>query len=88
MVIGGVTGSLKDQLTLLLGRYDEAGGLRMVARATPVTTAVRRDVGQRLTPTESERPWHGRYFSAGWGCRDIDGEVRGSGRNFVTVTIA
>ncbi|MGP3974392.1 hypothetical protein ACTWQF_10345 [Streptomyces sp. 8N114] len=66
-VIGGVTGSLKEPLTLLLGRYDEAGRLWMVARTTELTTAVRRGVGRRLTPAGSEHPWHGRNFSAGWG---------------------
>ncbi|MER5927530.1 hypothetical protein [Streptomyces mirabilis] len=66
-MIGGVTGSLKEPLTLLLGRYDEAGDLRMVARTTPLTTAVRRELGRQLEPAGIEHPWYGRHFSAGWG---------------------
>ncbi|AWW41976.1 hypothetical protein DN051_39630 [Streptomyces cadmiisoli] len=32
-----------------------------------MTTAVRCDVGRRLTPAGSEHSWHGWHFSAGWG---------------------
>ncbi|MGQ4436642.1 MULTISPECIES: ATP-dependent DNA ligase [unclassified Streptomyces] len=65
-VIGAVTGSLTSPDTLLLGRYDEAGRLRLAARTTPLTTTGRRDLGRRLTSAVSEHPWHGRHFSAGW----------------------
>ncbi|MER6160341.1 hypothetical protein ABT147_33115 [Streptomyces sp. NPDC001868] len=68
-VIGGVTGHLKNPLTLLLGRYDEAGVLRLVARTTPLNAAARRDLGRRLAPAGAEHSWHGRHFSAGWGTR-------------------
>ena len=68
-VIGALTGSLKSPLTLLLGRYDASGDLRLVARTTPLNTAVRRDLGQQLAPAGPEHPWHGRHFSTGWGTR-------------------
>ncbi|MEV7889927.1 ATP-dependent DNA ligase [Streptomyces sp. NPDC002817] len=68
-VIGGVTGTAAGPLTLLLARYDEAGDLRLIARSTPLTTVVRRDLGSRLHPDDAGHPWHGRRFSAGWGTR-------------------
>ncbi|PWI15979.1 ATP-dependent DNA ligase [Streptomyces sp. Act143] len=68
-VIGGVTGTLASPASLLLARYDHAGRLRLVARSTPLPTAVRRDLAGRLHPAGPDHPWHGRRFSAGWGTR-------------------
>ncbi|MFJ1607030.1 ATP-dependent DNA ligase [Streptomyces sp. NPDC088253] len=66
-VIGGVTGTLAVPASLLLARYDDAGRLRLIARSTPLPTAVRRDLAGRLHPADAGHPWHGRRFSAGWG---------------------
>ncbi|MEV8548175.1 ATP-dependent DNA ligase [Streptomyces sp. NPDC051572] len=66
-VIGAVTGTLTNPLTLLLGRYDTAGTLQLVARTTPLTTTARRDLARQLAPAGTEHPWSGRHFSAGWG---------------------
>ncbi len=68
-VIGAVTGSPTNPLTLVLGRYDDAGDLRMVALTTPLDTATRQDLGRRLTRAGAEHPWHGQRFGAGWGTR-------------------
>lgn len=68
-LIGGVTGSLAAPLTLLLGRYDDSGDLRLVARTTPLATGTRRGLAQRLAPATPEHPWAGRRFSVGWGTR-------------------
>ncbi|MDX2514571.1 MULTISPECIES: ATP-dependent DNA ligase [Streptomyces] len=68
-IIGGVTGALASPATLLLARYDAVGTLRLIARTTPLTTAVRRDLARRLHPGGLDHPWHGRRFSAGWGTR-------------------
>lgn len=68
-VVGGATGSLAAPSTLLLGRYDDSGQLRWVARTTPLRTADRRAIAQRMVPGGREHPWHGRRFSAGWGAR-------------------
>jgi ATP-dependent DNA ligase len=68
-VVGGVTGALSGPLTLLLARYDASGGLRLVARTAPLTTAARRELGSRLHAAGADHPWHGRRFSAGWGTR-------------------
>lgn len=68
-MIGGVTGALASPSTLLLARYDAVGNLRLIARTTPLPTAVRRDLAQHLHPADPDHPWHGRRFSAGWGTR-------------------
>ncbi|MFD7303722.1 ATP-dependent DNA ligase [Streptomyces pharetrae] len=68
-VLAGITGSLADPQTLLLGRYYTTGRLRLVARTTPLRTADRREIAQRLAPGGPDHPWHGRRFSAGWGTR-------------------
>lgn len=66
-MIGGVTGALASPATLLLARYDAVGTLRLIARTTPLPTAVRRDLPRQLHPAAPDHPWHGRRFSAGWG---------------------
>ncbi|MFE7076937.1 hypothetical protein ACFU96_43295 [Streptomyces sp. NPDC057620] len=66
-MIGAVTGPPDSPDTLLLGRYDQAGTLRLVARTTPLTTTTRRELGQRVVAADAGHPWHGRRFSAGWG---------------------
>lgn len=68
-VLVGITGSLASPQTLLLGRYDTTGSLRLVARTTALRTADRREIAQRLTPGGPDHPWHGRRFSVGWGTR-------------------
>ncbi|MCX4405916.1 MULTISPECIES: hypothetical protein [unclassified Streptomyces] len=68
-MIGGVTGALASPATPLLARYDAVGALRLIARTTPLPTAVRRDLAQHLHPAAPDHPWHGRRFSAGWGTR-------------------
>lgn len=69
-VIAGVTGPLNAPVTLLLGRYDRAGRLRLTARTTPLPAAMRREVAARLVPGCPDHPWHGRHFSASWGSRE------------------
>jgi ATP-dependent DNA ligase len=71
-VVGGVTGSVHAPSTLLLGRYDHAGRLRLAARTAPLATAARREVGALLHPAGREHPWHGVHFSAGWGRGELD----------------
>ncbi|WP_179202116.1 ATP-dependent DNA ligase [Streptomyces caniscabiei] len=68
-VIGAVTGATTSPSTLLLARADASGKLRLIARTTPLPTAVRRDLGTQLRPAGAAHPWHGRHFSAGWGNR-------------------
>ncbi|WP_369252058.1 ATP-dependent DNA ligase [Streptomyces sp. R41] len=68
-VVGGVTGSATSPGTLLLARYDASGHLRLIARTTPLATAVRRELGAQLPLGGPEHPWRGRRFSAGWGTR-------------------
>ncbi|MGW5657845.1 hypothetical protein [Streptomyces humi] len=60
---GGVTGSVKNPLTLHLGRYDEAGVLRLVVRRTALNTTVRPELGEHLATAGAELPWHGRQWA-------------------------
>ncbi|MFF4347216.1 hypothetical protein [Streptomyces sp. NPDC001530] len=64
-----VTGALASPATLLLARHDAVGNLRLIARTTPLLTAQRRNLAQRLHPADPDHPWHGRRFSASWGTR-------------------
>lgn len=68
-LIGGVAGALASPAALLLARYDAVGHLRLIARSTPLPTAVRREVAHPLHPAGPDHPWHGRRFSAAWGTR-------------------
>jgi ATP-dependent DNA ligase len=61
-IIGGVTGTLHDPETLLLGRMDTAGRLRYTGRTHPLTTQQRRELAPLLTPAAHrthgvEHPW-------------------------------
>jgi len=69
-VVAAVTGPLSAPSTLLLGRYDETGRLRFVARTTPLSPTARREVGALLYPGDEDHPWMGRRFTAGWGTRE------------------
>ncbi|MEW2426326.1 ATP-dependent DNA ligase, partial [Streptomyces nigra] len=66
-IIGSVTGRVESPSSLLLGRYDDTGRLRFLARTTPLNPAARRDLVGRLRAAGAEHPWHGRSFFAGWG---------------------
>ncbi|MFF4888111.1 ATP dependent DNA ligase [Streptomyces nigra] len=58
---------MESPSSLLLGRYDDTGRLRFLARTTPLNPAARRDLAGRLRAAGVEHPWHGRKFSADWG---------------------
>ncbi|WP_125623070.1 DUF2188 domain-containing protein [Streptomyces sp. WAC 00631] len=66
-VIGAVTGSLTRPETVLLGRYTGDGSLSLVARSTPLTASLRRELAPLLTPAGPDHPWHGMHLSAHWG---------------------
>ncbi len=55
---------------MLIGRYDAAWHLRLVARTTPLSRAAARQLGAILRPAESGHPWEGVRFSSGWGSRE------------------
>ncbi|MEW1818309.1 hypothetical protein [Streptomyces diastaticus] len=42
--------------TLLLGRYDAEGQLRMVARTKPLSATTRRELDELLTPAGPDHP--------------------------------
>ncbi|MCC0100487.1 ATP-dependent DNA ligase [Streptomyces flavotricini] len=70
-VIGAVTGTLTRPQLLILGRYDQDGRLRAVARTVPLRPDAARQVAERLTASASGHPWTGAVFSAAWGSRDV-----------------
>ncbi|WP_326779689.1 ATP-dependent DNA ligase [Streptomyces longwoodensis] len=70
-VVASVTGAVGAPSTLLLGRYDQAGRLRYVARTAPLTRAARQELGALLVPAGPRHPWAGRRFTAGWGTREV-----------------
>ncbi|MFI0797024.1 hypothetical protein ACH4OY_30730 [Micromonospora rubida] len=63
VVIGGVTGSVADPETLLVGRFDRRGRLRHTGRTHPLSPARRRPLAELLTPFDhgrssgAEHPW-------------------------------
>jgi hypothetical protein len=67
--LAGITGSLTSPQTLLLGRDDTSGRLRLVTRTAPLPTAHRREIADRISVDGPGRPWQGRRFSTGWGTR-------------------
>ncbi|MFD5079575.1 ATP-dependent DNA ligase [Streptomyces sp. NPDC058371] len=68
-VVGAVTGPLASPVSVLLGRYDQEGKLRLVARSTPLAAPMRRELGAVLVAAEPGHPWWNVTFSAGWGRR-------------------
>ncbi|WP_326693181.1 hypothetical protein OIE63_39315 (plasmid) [Streptomyces sp. NBC_01795] len=69
-MIGAVTGPLTMPHTVLLGRWDEAGRLRLVARSTPLPLSLRQQIGGVLGAAAPDHPWREVTFSAGWGTRE------------------
>ncbi|MEU1409669.1 hypothetical protein ABZ471_47020 [Streptomyces sp. NPDC005728] len=68
-IVGAVTGTLHLPQTLLLGRYDQNGELRLIARSTPLhPEAARRFTGQ-LAPAQPGHPCEGVRFTTSWGSR-------------------
>ncbi|MBB5940297.1 ATP-dependent DNA ligase [Streptomyces zagrosensis] len=66
-LIGAVTGAVHAPHSLLFGRLDPAGRLRLIARSTPLSRPAAAELGAVLHPAGPEHPWYGRRFSAGWG---------------------
>ena len=72
-VIGAVTGGLEDPEGLLLGRFDQDGALRFVARSAPLSPEAAADLAGRLTPArrpehvgQPEHPWLHERFTSRW----------------------
>ncbi|MFF9135535.1 ATP-dependent DNA ligase [Streptomyces sp. NPDC014776] len=61
-IIGAITGSLQHPQTLILGRYDDTGHLRLVGRSTPLRKDAARQLAERLTPAAPGHPWEGVRF--------------------------
>lgn len=70
-VIGAVTGPITMPHTVLLGRWDQGGRLRLVARSTSLPRALRQQIGGVLGTATADHPWREVTFSAGWGTREV-----------------
>ncbi|MFG2351874.1 ATP-dependent DNA ligase [Streptomyces phaeochromogenes] len=69
-IVGAVTGPPTAPRSLLLGRYDTAGRFQYTGRTTTLPQATGRTIAALLTPADSDHPWTGWSFSAGWGTRE------------------
>jgi ATP-dependent DNA ligase len=70
-IIGGITGTLRSPRTLMLGRLDAVGTLRVVGRSTPLRPDTARLVAEQLSPAKAGHPWEGVRFTASWGSRAL-----------------
>ncbi|MFK0142626.1 ATP-dependent DNA ligase [Streptomyces murinus] len=66
-VIGAITGPLGRPQSLVLGRVDQDGRLRPVARSTPVRPDAARQLAELLTPAAPGHPWEGVRLASTWG---------------------
>ncbi|MFF4894700.1 ATP-dependent DNA ligase [Micromonospora chersina] len=55
-IVGGVTGSIRNPETVLLGRLDRRGRLRYTGRSHPLTTVQAAELAALLTPPRRARP--------------------------------
>ncbi|OLT19405.1 hypothetical protein BJF79_16770 [Actinomadura sp. CNU-125] len=56
-IVGGVTGTRQAPESLILGRFDADGRLRVVARTTPLPPAARTGLAAVLRPGGADHPW-------------------------------
>ncbi|MEV5567894.1 ATP-dependent DNA ligase [Streptomyces sp. NPDC052196] len=68
-IVGAITGTTARPGSLLLGRLDAAGRLRLVGRSTPLRADAARQLAGRLTAAGHSHPWEGVRFTASWGSR-------------------
>ncbi|MEU4111766.1 hypothetical protein [Streptomyces sp. NPDC027717] len=68
-VVGAITGTVARPQALILGRRDEEGVLRAVARSTLLHPAQARRIGAQLTPARPGHAWEGVKFTTSWRSR-------------------
>ncbi|QKG18723.1 ATP-dependent DNA ligase [Actinomadura verrucosospora] len=64
-IIGGVTGSIAVPQTLILGRYERGGRLRVVGRTSPLPPSASHSLAALLTAAGDDHPWPS-VLPAGW----------------------
>lgn len=57
VVVGGLVGSWRRPSSVIGGRYDAAGRLRIVARSTPLSAGAAAELAGVLTPARAGHPW-------------------------------
>ncbi|RPK70273.1 ATP-dependent DNA ligase [Streptomyces sp. ADI97-07] len=55
-ITGAVTGTVHSPTSLLLGRFDPAGQLKLIARSTPLSRPAAAELGPVLRPAGQEPP--------------------------------
>ncbi|MET9960073.1 ATP-dependent DNA ligase [Streptomyces sp. NPDC006326] len=70
-IIGAITGTLARPQLLVLGRHDQDGRLRAVARTVPLRPEAAKQVGEHLAAARPGHPWTGVIFASAWGSRDV-----------------
>ncbi|MDO0936487.1 hypothetical protein QQY66_34070 [Streptomyces sp. DG2A-72] len=68
-IVGAITGTLRRPQAALLGRYNQDGVLRLVARSTPLHSEAARRLALHLTAAGRGHPWDGVRFTTSWGSR-------------------
>jgi ATP-dependent DNA ligase len=66
-VIAGITGTLEQPRSLLLGRYDAAGRLHYIGSSAGLTAAAARLLAGVLTTAGEQHPWRGQVLATRWG---------------------
>lgn len=64
-IVGGITGTLAEPKTLLLGRYSPNGRLHVVARSTPLPAPARDQLAAVVRQAGNDHPWPP-VLPAGW----------------------
>ncbi|MEU6814037.1 ATP-dependent DNA ligase [Streptomyces sp. NPDC046860] len=65
-VVGAITGTVARPQALILGRRDEEGVLRAVARSTVLHPDQARRIGAQLAPARPGHAWEGVTFTTSW----------------------
>ncbi|MGV9318222.1 ATP-dependent DNA ligase [Streptomyces sp. NPDC003660] len=65
-IVGAITGTLERPQALVLGRCDQEGVLRTVARSTHLHPDQARSVGAQLTAAQPGHAWEGVRFTTSW----------------------
>lgn len=57
VVVGGLIGAWHRPASVVVGRYDTTGQLRIVARSAPLSAAAAAELADVLTPAGAGHPW-------------------------------
>lgn len=67
VVVGGLVGNWRRPTSVICGRYDATGRLRIVARSAPMAAAAAAELADVLTPAGPGHPWPATLTSTRFG---------------------